>query len=200
MSRHVRDISRRLSLRAPQKRAVEILHAFMAESRLRRDTPIEESLKAAQAIAAGLPRAPSICSHCSTSRRSVPVQFFLACNGTSLRPLISPLSSAISIAAYAVVVFVAIAFLLEMLTAVAFLIGAFLSLAAGLAGMKAATLANVRTAEAAQSQGRGDALMVAFDGGAVMGLAVAGLGIIGMSGLFLYFQGDTHLAHRRAGG
>ena len=99
------------------------------------------------------------------------------------------------LAAYAVVVFAAIAVLLEVVTAVAFLIGAMLSLCAGLAGMKAATLANVRTAEAAQSRGRGDALMVAFDGGAVMGLAVAGLGILGMSLLFLYFQGDSHLAH-----
>lgn len=55
MSRHVRDISRRLSLRAPQKRAVEILHEFMAESRLRRDTPLAESLQAAQAIAKDAP-------------------------------------------------------------------------------------------------------------------------------------------------
>ncbi len=55
MSRHVRDISRRLSLRAPQKRAVQILHEFMAESRLRRNTPLAESLQAAQAIAKDAP-------------------------------------------------------------------------------------------------------------------------------------------------
>lgn len=51
MSRHVRDISRRLSLRTPQKRALDILDAFLAESRLERHTPLTESLKAAQAIA-----------------------------------------------------------------------------------------------------------------------------------------------------
>jgi len=98
------------------------------------------------------------------------------------------------LAVYAVVVFGAIAALLDVLTAVAFLIGAILSLVAGLAGMKAATLANVRTAEAAKEAGRGDALMVAFDGGAVMGLAVAGLGIIGLSALFIAFMGaeDSH--------
>jgi K(+)-stimulated pyrophosphate-energized sodium pump len=99
------------------------------------------------------------------------------------------------LAGYAVVVFGAIAAVLDMLTAVAFLIGAFLSLLAGLAGMKAATLANVRTAQAAKERGRGDALMVAFDGGAVMGLAVAGLGIVGLSLLFIFFQEDHHLVH-----
>jgi len=96
------------------------------------------------------------------------------------------------LAIYAVVVFGAIAALLDVLTAVAFLIGAILSLVAGFAGMRAATLANVRTAEAAKESGRGDALMVAFDGGAVMGLAVAGLGIIGLAGLFIAFQGGEH--------
>jgi len=96
------------------------------------------------------------------------------------------------LAAYAVVVFGAIAVVLDMMTAVAFLIGAFLSLMAGLAGMKSATLANVRTAQAAMDKGRGDALMVAFDGGAVMGLAVAGLGILGLSVLFIVFQHDDH--------
>lgn len=52
MNRHVRDISRRLSLRTPQKRALEILHEFLAEAQLQRNTPLPESLKAAQAIAA----------------------------------------------------------------------------------------------------------------------------------------------------
>jgi K(+)-stimulated pyrophosphate-energized sodium pump len=93
---------------------------------------------------------------------------------------------------YAVVVFLIILGLLNLLTAVSFLVGAILSLAAGFAGMKAATLANVRTAQAAKETGRGEALMVAFDGGAVMGLAVAGLAIIGMSVLFLVFKEDGH--------
>jgi len=96
------------------------------------------------------------------------------------------------LAAYAIVVFGAIAAVLDLMTAMAFLVGAFLSLLAGLAGMRAATLANVRTAQAATDKGRGDALMIAFDGGAVMGLAVAGLGIIGLSVLFIVFQYDDH--------
>ncbi|MCB9672612.1 MAG: sodium-translocating pyrophosphatase [Alphaproteobacteria bacterium] len=102
--------------------------------------------------------------------------------------------------AYAIVVFGIIFAVLDGLTAVSFLVGSMLSLAAGFSGMKAATLANVRTAEAAQTHGRGEALMIAFDGGAVMGLAVAGLGIIGMSGLFLAFNSDHHtLAHAMHG-
>ena len=69
---------------------------------------------------------------------------------------------------------------LGLATASSFLLGAFLSLTAGYLGMKAATLANVRTSEAARSKGRGVALMAAFDGGAVMGLCVAGLGLLGL--------------------
>lgn len=80
-------------------------------------------------------------------------------------------------------------------TAWSFLLGAALSLVAGFAGMKAATLANVRTAEAARDKTRGHALMVAFDGGAVMGLCVAGLGIIGLGLLFREFSESAHFTH-----
>ena len=104
------------------------------------------------------------------------------------------------LAVYAVVVFGIIFALLGGLTAGSFLAGAALSLCAGFAGMRAATLANVRTAQAARTSGRGEALMVAFDGGAVMGLAVAGLGIIGLSVLFILFKEDAHdLAHAMHG-
>jgi K(+)-stimulated pyrophosphate-energized sodium pump len=80
-------------------------------------------------------------------------------------------------------------------TASSFIFGAFLSLLAGFMGMKAATISNVRTAEAAKSHGRGSALMVAFDGGAVMGLCVAGLGLIGLGSLFYYFHASDHFTH-----
>ncbi|MEX0911913.1 MAG: sodium-translocating pyrophosphatase, partial [Gemmatimonadota bacterium] len=73
-----------------------------------------------------------------------------------------------------------------MWTAMAFFFGAFSSMLAGFIGMKAATKANVRTSEAARSQGSGMALRMAFSGGAVMGLAVASLGLFGI-GLIYFF-------------
>jgi K(+)-stimulated pyrophosphate-energized sodium pump len=69
-------------------------------------------------------------------------------------------------------------------TAVAFVSGGLCSAAAGFFGMTAATRANVRTAEAARAEGQGAALLTAFDGGAVMGLAVASLGLIGVGTFF----------------
>ncbi|NKB67907.1 MAG: sodium-translocating pyrophosphatase [Candidatus Latescibacteria bacterium] len=72
-------------------------------------------------------------------------------------------------------------------TATAFLLGAICSIIAGLAGMKAATRANVRTAQAASQEGQGAALSMAFQGGAVMGLAVASLGMVGIGLLASYF-------------
>jgi len=65
-------------------------------------------------------------------------------------------------------------------TALAFLAGAFCSIIAGYSGMKSATRANVRTAQAANDKGQGAALSMAFSGGAVMGLAVASLGLLGI--------------------
>jgi len=99
------------------------------------------------------------------------------------------------LAIYSVVVFGVLAWGLNLSTALAFLFGAGLSMFAGFVGMQAATLANVRTAQAAKEKGRGEALMVAFDGGAVMGLCVAGLGIIGLSTIFIYFGASEHFVH-----
>ena len=65
-------------------------------------------------------------------------------------------------------------------TALAYIFGGLCSIAAGLFGMKAATKANVRTAEAARAAGQASALRIAFNGGAVMGLAVAALGLVGI--------------------
>ncbi|NIM47488.1 MAG: sodium-translocating pyrophosphatase [Candidatus Aenigmarchaeota archaeon] len=71
-------------------------------------------------------------------------------------------------------------------TAGAFLAGAISSMLAGFLGMEAATKANVRTAEAARSKGQEKALTVSFLGGAVMGMSVASLGLLGV-GIFYYF-------------
>ncbi len=79
-------------------------------------------------------------------------------------------------------------------TAYAFLGGAGCSMVAGFFGMKAATRANVRTAEAARESGMGKALNVAFSGGAVMGLSVASLGLIGVGVLFYFYGGDPATA------
>ena len=68
-------------------------------------------------------------------------------------------------------------------TSYAFLAGAICSIVAGYTGMKAACRANVRTAQAANQHGQGPALNIAFSGGAVMGLAVAGLGLFGVGTL-----------------
>lgn len=68
---------------------------------------------------------------------------------------------------------------------VAFVIGAVFSALAGNIGMRIATKANVRTAEAARTS-LPDAMKVAFRGGTVMGLGVAGLAVFGLSGIFLY--------------
>lgn len=73
-------------------------------------------------------------------------------------------------------------------SAVSFLVGAVCSAIAGYIGMNSTTKANARTAEAARSTGLGKALQVSFRAGAVMGLAVAGLGLLGVSLLFIAFQ------------
>ena len=72
------------------------------------------------------------------------------------------------------------------LVAVSFAVGALCSALAGYLGMKVATKANVRTANAAKDS-LGKALEVAFSGGSVMGLGVVGLGILGLGGLFYLF-------------
>lgn len=74
------------------------------------------------------------------------------------------------------------------LTAVCFVIGCTFSALAGYFGMRVATKANVRTANAAQVSGMNKALSVAFSGGAVMGMCVVGLGLFGVSVLYLIFK------------
>ena len=91
------------------------------------------------------------------------------------------------LAMFVAAVFLLLGFYLGWNTALAFLAGAVLSAGAGLLGMKAATKANVRTTQAAATDGQASALAIAFSGGAVMGVSVASLGLIGVGVLFLLF-------------
>jgi K(+)-stimulated pyrophosphate-energized sodium pump len=86
---------------------------------------------------------------------------------------------------FIVVVAALLSFAIGMRTALAFVAGALCSMLAGFVGMKAATKANVRTAEAARGKGRDKALAIAFFGGSVMGLTIAALGILGLGLFFL---------------
>ncbi|HUF63103.1 MAG TPA: sodium-translocating pyrophosphatase [Verrucomicrobiales bacterium] len=72
--------------------------------------------------------------------------------------------------------------------ALAFFLGALASSSAGLIGMRTATLANVRTTVAARDRGHAPALSAAFSGGAVMGLTVASMGLLGLGGLFVFYH------------
>ena len=94
------------------------------------------------------------------------------------------------LAIFIVVLFVVLCFLRNPLTAVCFLCGAVLSIIAGYCGMTVATKANVRTANAARTSGMNKALNVAFSGGSVMGMCVAGLGLLGVAGLYV-ITGDA---------
>lgn len=85
------------------------------------------------------------------------------------------------------VIFVCIGvFLHNWLEAVCFALGSAFSVAAGYFGMKVATTANVRTAAAAEMGGLSKALSVAFSGGSVMGLCVAGFGLLGISTIYAF--------------
>jgi K(+)-stimulated pyrophosphate-energized sodium pump len=75
-------------------------------------------------------------------------------------------------------------------TAIAYLGGGACSILAGFSGMKAATRANARTSEAARGTGQALALRIAFNGGAVMGLAVASLGLLGIGLVLRFFLGS----------
>ncbi|MGQ0569904.1 MAG: sodium-translocating pyrophosphatase [Armatimonadota bacterium] len=96
----------------------------------------------------------------------------------------------------AIAIFVVVLFLIlvsgivpniDLRTAIAFVIGAACSVGAGFAGMRVATLANTRTAQAARS-GLAQALGVAFPGGAVMGMTVVGVGLLGVGVLYWFYR------------
>lgn len=84
-----------------------------------------------------------------------------------------------------IVLFLLIGLAIDWLTAVLYVFGALLSVLAGFFGMRVATKGNVRTAHAAMESGMTGALKVAFRSGAVMGLCVAGLGLLGIGTVFV---------------
>ena len=93
--------------------------------------------------------------------------------------------------------FAGVAFLLIFLTigfdsALSYILGAACSIIAGYLGMNAATLSNVRTTVAASQNKPKDSLMIAFNGGSIMGLIVGGLGILGLGVLFLLYGTPEH--------
>ena len=94
---------------------------------------------------------------------------------------------------FVIVLFLAIGFGLgNWVTAICFVCGAGASVLAGYCGMNVATKANVRTARAAEKGGMVSALAIAFRGGAVMGMCVVGLGLLGCT-LIYYITGDANV-------
>ncbi|NMB36278.1 MAG: sodium-translocating pyrophosphatase [Firmicutes bacterium] len=88
---------------------------------------------------------------------------------------------------FAIALFLVLGFAIGWPTAICFLVGAVFSAIAGYVGMSVATIANVRTANAAR-KGIGSALGVAFSSGSVMGMMVAGVGLLGVGILYLIFK------------
>lgn len=89
------------------------------------------------------------------------------------------------------VIVVILGLFINWLTAGLYVLGALFSVLAGFFGMQVATKGNVRTANAARESGMSKALKVAFRSGAVMGLSVVGLGLLGLGGIFVVMGIDS---------
>ena len=96
------------------------------------------------------------------------------------------------LAIFIIVLFILIGLGIGFGSAIAFVIGTVFSILAGYFGMSVATKANVRTANAARNSGMNRALSIAFSGGAVMGMSVVGLGLLGVS-IFYMVTNDTNI-------
>ena len=94
-----------------------------------------------------------------------------------------------TLAPIVVILAAAIWFLIGQATALAFIVGVLCSAFAGFLGMQVSVRANVRVAEAAK-KGLNAALFLSSRGGAVTGMALVGLGLIGLAGLYVYFNGN----------
>lgn len=97
-----------------------------------------------------------------------------------------------SLAIFIVALLVILGIVINWTTALCFIVGAIFSMIAGYIGMTVATLANVRTANAAHKSGMKEALNIAFSGGTVMGMCVVGLGLLGVTFAYMFTK-DTNI-------